>query len=145
LLDPYGLHLDWRVIEAAGRMRSIEILLNFPILDMNRNVLRRDVPKVDPSQVARMNRCWGDESWRAAAYTTEENLFGFEEKTANETMVEAFRRRMKEVAGFAHVSDGMPMRNSSGATVYYLLFASQKPVAKKIVSCIFKKHADRRK
>lgn len=145
LLDPYGLHLDWRVIEAAGRMQSIEIFLNFPILDMNRNVLRRDSSKVEPTQVARMNRFWGDESWRAAAYTTEKNLFGFEEKTANEAMVAAFRRRMMEVAGFAHVSDGMPMRNSTGATVYYLLFASQKPVARKIVSDIFRKHADRRK
>lgn len=145
LLDPYGLHLDWRVIEAAGRMHSIEIFLNFPILDMNRNVLLHNPSKVDPSQVARMNRFWGDESWHAAAYTTQGNFFGFEEKTANETMVEAFRRRMREVAGFAHVSDGMPMRNSTGATVYYLLFASQKPVAKKIVSAIFKKHADRRK
>jgi len=145
LLDPYGLHLDWRVIEAAGRMRSIEIFLNFPILDMNRNVLRHNLAKVDPSQIARMNRFWGDESWREAAYTTQENFFGFEEKTANETMVEAFRRRMREVAGFAYVSDGMPMRNSTGATLYYLLFASQKPVARKIVSDIFKRHADRRK
>jgi hypothetical protein len=50
-----------------------------------------------------------------------------------------------EVAGFAHVSDGMPMKNRTDATVYYLLFASQKPVAKKIVGDIFKKHADRRR
>src|SRR5258708_26870396 len=39
LLDPYGLHLDWKVIQTAGRMKSIEIFLNFPVLDMNRNVL----------------------------------------------------------------------------------------------------------
>ena len=39
LLDPYGLHLDWRVIQCAGEMRSIEIFLNFPVADMNRNVL----------------------------------------------------------------------------------------------------------
>jgi len=35
LLDPYGLHLDWEVIHAAGRMRSVEIFLNFPEMDMN--------------------------------------------------------------------------------------------------------------
>jgi len=42
LLDPYGLHLDWSVIQAAGQMQSIEIFLNFPVADMNRNVLWRD-------------------------------------------------------------------------------------------------------
>jgi three-Cys-motif partner protein len=31
LLDPYGLHLDWKVIQAAGEMKSLEIFLNFPV------------------------------------------------------------------------------------------------------------------
>jgi hypothetical protein len=35
------------------------------------------------------------------------------------------------------------MRNSTGAVVYYLYFASQKPVADKIVANIFKKYRDR--
>ena len=33
-----------------------------------------------------MNRFWGDESWREAAYCTTGNLFGYEEKTTNEEM-----------------------------------------------------------
>ena len=49
-------------------------------MDMNRNVLWRDLQKVDPKQKERMTRYWGDESWRQAGYSTEENLFGFEEK-----------------------------------------------------------------
>jgi three-Cys-motif partner protein len=39
LLDPYGLHLNWEVIETAGSMKSIDMFLNFPIMDMNRNAL----------------------------------------------------------------------------------------------------------
>lgn len=35
------------------------------------------------------------------------------------------------------------MRNSKGATVYYLFFASQKPVAGQIVDDIFKKYGQR--
>ncbi|MDH4350810.1 MAG: three-Cys-motif partner protein TcmP [Gemmatimonadota bacterium] len=140
LLDPYGLHLDWQVIQTAGQMRSIEVFLNFPIHDMNRNVLFRDSKKADPKQVARLTRYWGDESWRDAAYSTQGNLFGLEEKTRNEVVVGAFRDRLKEVAGFKHVSPALAMRNSKGATLYYLLFASQKPVAAKIVEDIFGKH-----
>ena len=37
ILDPYGLHLDWTVIAKAGDMKSVEIFLNFPVADMNRN------------------------------------------------------------------------------------------------------------
>ncbi|MBA7678506.1 hypothetical protein ES703_86782 [subsurface metagenome] len=32
LLDPYGLDLNWEVIWTAGRMKSIDIFLNFPVL-----------------------------------------------------------------------------------------------------------------
>jgi three-Cys-motif partner protein len=60
LLDPYGLHLDWHVIETAGRMKSVEIFLNFPMLDINRNALAVDPSKANPAHVARLTRFWGD-------------------------------------------------------------------------------------
>ena len=69
-LDPYGLHLDWKVMELAGKMKTTEIFLNFPILDMNRNVLRKDQSKTRSDQAARMTAFWGDESWREAAFST---------------------------------------------------------------------------
>lgn len=45
LLDPCNINLKWEVIEAAGRSGSIEVFLNFMIMDINRNVLRRDRDK----------------------------------------------------------------------------------------------------
>ncbi|MBI4482795.1 MAG: three-Cys-motif partner protein TcmP [Acidobacteria bacterium] len=61
LLDPYGLQLNWGVIETAGRMRSLEIFLNFPIADINRNALLRDPDAAKDEHVKRMNGYWGDE------------------------------------------------------------------------------------
>ncbi len=143
LLDPYGLHLNWEVILKAGQMRSIEIFLNFPVADMNRNVLLKNPERVDPVQVARMTAFWGDDSWRRVAYDTSGNLFGWEEKTSNEKIAKAFQTRLKKVAGFSHVPNPIPMRNQKGAIVYYLFFASQKPVADEIVKYIFNKYRDR--
>jgi len=140
LLDPYGLHLNWEVIYQAGRMRSLEIFINFPIYDMNRNVLRHDTSKVNPKQLERMNRYWGDDSWRKIAYSSEGNLFGIEEKTTNKILADAFRERLKKVAGFAYVPEPIPMKNSKGAIIYYLFFAAHKPVASKIVTDIFNKY-----
>jgi three-Cys-motif partner protein len=125
-------------------MRSIEIFLNFPIMDINRNVLRRDPAKRDAAQTERLTRYWGDDSWRNAAFSTSGNLFGFEEKTANDDIAEAFRTRLKERGGFSFVPKPMPMRNTNGATIYYLYFASHRPVASKIVSEIFRKYANRK-
>jgi three-Cys-motif partner protein len=131
LLDPYGMQLDWRVLEAAGQARSIEV---------NRNVLRRDA-QVDPVQAVSLTRVWGDESWRDIAYgpPAQRNLFELDlvEKRDNEAVAQAFRQRLREVGGFEHVADPIPMLNARGATVYYLYFASQRPVARDIVDQIF--------
>lgn len=143
MIDPYGLHLNWDVMFTAGQMRSIEIFLNFPIMDMNMNVLKKDPGKVDHKQASRMTAFWGDESWRQAAYSTTESLFGMEEKENNDAVAEAFRQRLKKVAGFGYVPEPIPMRNNKGATVYYLFFASQKPVAADIVHAIFKKYRNK--
>jgi three-Cys-motif partner protein len=67
-------------------------------------------------------------------------LFGPEdEKTDNETIAQAFRQRLRQVAGFTNVPEPMPMRNTKGAIVYYLFFASQNRTAEKIAKQIFAK------
>jgi len=143
LVDPYGLHLDWEVLRTAGQVKTIDLFLNFPVYDMNLNVLWRNPEGVAAADVARMTRYWGDDSWRNVAYTTTGNLFGLEEKTNNDTMASAFRERLRTVAGFRHVPAPMPMRNSNNAIVYYLFFASQKDTANRIVTEIFAKYRGR--
>jgi three-Cys-motif partner protein len=143
LLDRYGLHLDWSVIAKAGAMGSIEIFLNFPVADMNRNVLWAHPERADPSDVARMTRSWGDQSWKDIAYSTEPTLFGdsVEVKTGtNKIIAQAFRDRLRTVGAFRHVADPLPMKNSKVAIVYYLFFASQNQTGHSIVRDIFKKH-----
>lgn len=142
LLDPYSLQLDWSVIRRAGEMKSIEIFLNFPIMDINRNVLRRDP---SPKKLADMTRFWGDDSWRDAAYRQERTLFGTTEdvKVQNWELVQAFRDRMRNVANFEFVPAPVAMRNTRHATVYYLFFASNNETGAKIVKSVFTTAASR--
>jgi three-Cys-motif partner protein len=142
LLDPYGLHLNWDVIKTAGQMKSIDMFLNFPVADMNRNVLWNNPQNVDPADIQRMNAFWGDESWRDVTYSIVD-LFGEKHKSDNETVAVAFRDRLKRVAEFQYVSNPMPMRNSKNAIVYYLFFASQQKVADDIINDIFAKYKNR--
>ena len=141
VLDPYALNVDWRILEAAGRMKSVDLFYNFMIMDANMNVFLWNPDKVADSQIARMNAVWGDESWRNAAYKKVKTLFGEEEeKATNGRVAKAFQKRLREVAGFKYVPDPIEMRNSTGATVYYLDFASNNPTGNKIASHIFNQH-----
>jgi three-Cys-motif partner protein len=140
ILDPYGLHLNWTVIAQAARAGTIEIFLNFPTLDMNRNVLLWTPENASPEQISRMDAFWGDRSWRDVAYSTTGNLFGWPEKQPNQVIAEAFRERLQKVAGFKYVPEPVPMRNSTSAILYYLFFAAQKETAENIVLDILDKY-----
>ena len=141
LLDPYKLNPNWEVVETAGKMRSVEIFLNFMIMDANMNVLRNNPDSVLADQAVRMTAFWGDDSWRKMAYETEAGLFGpMEEKVPNEAVVSAYHQRLLKVAGFKYVPAPIPMRNSLGATIYYLFFASHNQTGSKIAESVFKKY-----
>jgi three-Cys-motif partner protein len=143
LLDPYGLHLDWEVMRQAGQARAVDMFLNFPVMDMNRNAIWRNPERAPQNGVERMTRFWG-ETWKQAAYADSAQYEFFSApgrvKQDNDAIIAAFRERLKKVAGFSFVPEPLPMRNSNKAIVYYLFFASPKPVAEKIIEGIFGKY-----
>src|SRR5262249_8196681 len=139
--DPYKLAVDWKVLAAAGAMGSIEVFYNFMIMDGNMNMFLRNADKVKPAEIDRMNAVWGDDSWFNAVRKTQRGLFGeYHEQRTNEAIAEAFRKRLEEVAGFKYVPKPVAMRNSTGAVVYYLYFASPNRTGAKIVGDIFRKY-----
>jgi three-Cys-motif partner protein len=114
LLDPYThKQLYWTTIEAAGKNGSIDLLLHFPTMPMNRGALHRN-GDVSPDEAAAMTRFWGDDSWREAVYVKRHGLFDF---------ATAFCERLTNVAGFKGTSKPIPMKNTRGAIMYYLIFA----------------------
>ncbi|HVU18480.1 MAG TPA: three-Cys-motif partner protein TcmP [Candidatus Didemnitutus sp.] len=147
-IDPYGMHVDWKVLEAAGKSGSIEIFLNFPVADINRNAKRARLEDISPDGRARMTRLWGNEDWHAVMFKPSPQM-AFDlgggamtetEKTGNDTLVEAFRERLKTVAGFKFVPHPVAMKNSIGAIVYYLFFAGHNETGERIAKHIMKKY-----
>ncbi|MBZ5608815.1 MAG: three-Cys-motif partner protein TcmP [Acidobacteriia bacterium] len=143
-LDPYGIDIHWGLVQSLGELKSAEIFLNFMVMDMNMNVLLHHPEKALASQVERMNRFWGDESWRTVIYTSQTTLFGTDTQVkladSNAKIAEAYRKRLKEVAGFEFVPPPLPFLNDIGATIYYLFFASPNKTGHKIVGEIFEKY-----
>ena len=146
VLDPYNIDLSWDVVYRAGQMKSVEIFLNFMVMDMNMNVLLNDRAKADPKQVARMDKFWGDRSWHEVTYeeSAQASLFGDREvvkvENSNDRIAEAYRQRLLKVAGFQYVPEPLKFPNRLGRTVYYLFFASPNATGKKILEATFNKY-----
>jgi three-Cys-motif partner protein len=115
--------------------------LNFPTTDMNRNVLWTNPAGVSAGNRERMNRFWGNDSWEEHAYREEPTLFGPQTvKTDFREIIKGYSQRLTAIARFSYIADPLPMRNSKGAVVYYLFFASCNQTAHKIIRDIFAKY-----
>jgi three-Cys-motif partner protein len=140
LLDPYGLTVDYEVLKAIGSTNTVEIFFNFMLVSANRNVLWTNPDRVPRSRWPILTKAWGGDSWRTDLYERRDDLFGgSEHKVSNERVVAEYRERLIE-AGFKYVPQPIPMRNSKGATVYYLFFASPSKTGANIVEDIFSKY-----
>lgn len=136
-VDPYGMHMNWKIIQKMGESKIADLFINFPIMDINRNALWHDPKKIPVALKARMNQFWGNESWLEILYSRE-NLLKIDKKKDNPAVAKAFCEHLQQDAGFKYVSHPKSMKNDGGATLYYLIVASQKEVAGKIANDIFK-------
>lgn len=137
-LDPYRILLKWEVLVRAGHSRAMDVILHFPTGDIQRNVLRHARSTVLETDIERMNAMWGDSSWQDVAYVPVSTLFGEDlEKAPIDNLLEAFRIRLKNEAGFKFISKPLAMRNKTNAIIYHLIYASQKDVGLKIADYIF--------
>ena len=147
ILDPYGLHLNWKTIMTAAQQRTTEIFLNFPLMDMNRNVLHKNLFSVESDQIERMNRFCGTDEWQEILYKEDNqmNLFGdtyrIKVVDSNAKLSNWFKKeRLQKAAGFKFVPEPLLMRNSKGGPLFFLFFASHDETGKKIVTDIFNKY-----
>jgi three-Cys-motif partner protein len=130
----------------AAQQRTTEIFLNFPLMDMNRNVLHKDLLSAEPDQIERMNKFCGTDEWQKILYKYGQlGLFGDIDRikivNSNIKLGEWFKReRLQKTAGFKFVPEPMLMRNSKGGPLFFLFFASHNETGKKIVTDIFNKH-----
>lgn len=144
-LDPYGTELSWETVSAVGKSEVYDILVNFSVMGIYRQLGTRPPTAANRD---RINRMMGDESWFAEAYQPSRQLMLLEsmavplerqgEKLA-ERLVELYRQRLTK--SFGHVSRAVIMRNSNGGPLYALILASHARVAVDKMHEIFDRRA----
>lgn len=142
VLDPYGIHgktLRWLTLKHLADLGTVDVFLNFPLMDINRNTLRSRLANADDADVAAFNEFCGTEEWKDLMY--QPDLFGDMGKIGNNKKLATwFQKRLETVAGFEFVPEPILMRNSKGGELYFLYFASHQSVAQRVIWDIFKKY-----
>lgn len=128
-LDPFALHVKWDTIKAIAQTQAIDMWLLFPAMAVNRMLPRSGT--VPEAWAKRLNETFGSEDWREVFYRKEQDdLFG---DTSVTKTPKVFNKLSEYVTGrlrseFAGVHDTpLILRNSSGAPIFLLCFASGNP------------------
>ena len=130
-LDPYGMQVEWRTLEAIASSKVVDLWILFPhAVGVNR-MLRGD-GKLPDSWRRRLNAIFGTEDWFEAFYRQprQTNLWEDEEereKVATAELVgEYFVKRLRGIfPGVARRT--LTLQNSKGTPLYLLCFACANP------------------
>jgi three-Cys-motif partner protein len=139
-IDPFGMQFEWETMEHLAETKTVEVLLNFPVMAINRGVLRKHPEMISKAAGERLNRFWGDD-WMVDLYKEEQTLFGPRPVKIPHSGKEfggVFKKRLGEI--FRHCSNPILMTNSKNAPLYCMLFAGHNPTGKKIAEDIFMKY-----
>jgi len=140
-IDPFGMQFEWETMEHIAKAKTIEIILNFPVMAINRGVLRRHPDMVSSAAKERLNRFWGTQDWLQDFYEEEETLFGpvsVKKELSGKEIGSVYKKRLEEL--FSHCTNPIVMTNSKNAPLYCLIFAGHNATGKKIAQEVFARH-----
>jgi len=136
-LDPFGMQVEWSLLEVIAQTHAIDVWFLFPIgVGVNRHLTKSEPPPRDWAD--RLTRVFGTDEWRSEFYPTKtvSTLFGDEETQAKDTdfarMSDFFVRRLRSI--FTGVADNPLLLKTPKKNVplFLLCFAtgSNKPSAR---------------
>jgi three-Cys-motif partner protein len=145
-LDPYGMQVEWKTIEAVAATKAIDLWLLVP-LGMGMNRLAPRSGKLPESWRVRMNAFLGTADWYDEFYKVETmpTLFGDQQvqvRASMDVMARYFNNRLKQVFAGVAEEPGV-LWNSSKNPLYMFCFAvgneSGKNIALRIANHLLKR------
>ena len=151
-LDPYGMQVNWSLLEAIAKTKAIDLWLLVPVgIGVNRLMTQNDLPPVEWQE--RLTAFLGTEEWQDCFYKpiTQPDLFDegpTVEKAANyEELASYFVERLRILFGEEGIAlNPLTQRNSRNAPMFLLCFASANKTGVKIADWLLtNKPKERRK
>lgn len=136
-LDPYGMNVEWALIERIAATKAIDLWLLFPLgMGVNRLLTRDGTP--NPIFASKLTRMFGTDKWQDHFYRTEAlpaDLFAEQRTiTRKEATFEGIGRFYLErlATVFAGVCPQFKLLyNTRGNPLYMLCFAASNPIGAK--------------
>lgn len=145
-LDPFGMQVEWSLLEAIGATKAIDLWLLVPIgMGVNRLLTQNDLPPEDWS--AKLTRFFGTDEWQQKFYRPKQQPGLFDEGTEqekgadHESIKAYFVDRLQGI--FEKVAPNpLTQRNSKNSPLFLLCFAAGNkkgaPTAIKIAQHLLK-------
>lgn len=144
-LDPFGMQVEWTLLEAIAQTHAIDVWLLFPLaVGVNRLLTRSATPREE--WAARLTMIFGTEEWKSEFYSP--TLFeDFQNKNADFAKISAyFVRRLRTI--FTGVAENpLLLKTPKNLPLFLLCFAtgSQKSTARDAALRIAENILERRK
>lgn len=136
-LDPFGMQVEWRTVEAIAGTEAIDLWNLFPVGAAVNRLLVRD-GEIPEAWQEKLDSVLGTHDWYDIFYETHPDLMG-EIRSQKIISLEGIGRyyvdRLRSV--FRHVAERpRPLFNSTGVPLYWLCFASPNETAARIAQDI---------
>ena len=130
-LDPYGMQVEWKTIEALGCTQGVDLWILFPVGQAVNRLLTRAQPPTG-AWANRLTSFFGIDDWKEAFYQKRSDLtlFGPEnsiEKDADFDSIEQYFIRRLETVFAKAAKNPLPLFNSRNVPIFLLCFAAANP------------------
>ena len=147
-LDPYGMQVDWKVLEMLAETQAIDLMILIPYGMGANRLLVRDVSTMDPSWADRLDSFFGTHEWREACYSESVQGELFDEPSTQKVwniddVLKFYIGRMEKIFAYVHPKPYI-LTAPGNKKLFALGFASANPslratnLAKKLASSIMK-------
>ena len=113
-IDPWTYEITFDSIASLCEHPFIDLIVTFQTTAIKRNA-RHEIESV--------NRFLGGEAWRSEYIDAE----GDPSRSRTHVLIDAFTDRLRKRLGFRHFGRPQAIRNTAGAPMFYVLFASRHP------------------
>ncbi len=146
-LDPYGMQVEWKTLQAISQTGAIDLWILFPLGQAVNRMLTKNHPP-EGALATRLTKFFGEDKWKSEFYkrSNQKGLFDSHEdyqKTADFKKIgNYFNNRLKTI--FKEVAnDPLALYNSKGVPIFLFCFAASNEkgagTAVKIAKHILKK------
>lgn len=144
-LDPFATEVEWSTIQKIAGFSALDIWLLFPVSAISRILPRSRKPDgIDLSWVHRLNKIFGNESWRNLYQQNPQgDMFdspGHFRTSGVDGLLSIYKENLNGLFGERFMPKSRTLRTSNGAPLFEFIFCAGHPkgaqIAKKIAGRI---------